>query len=218
MFVGNSLYLLRLPCTGGVAQNRLYIPFLQNNCTCWDYHVRKVLHRTDCTSLLSQVHFKNQSDIYPARASCTVHIQIIPDKTGQCTKWSSLPLLGKFTYATCPLLRTTIPWTGAEVWHRTAYLCTGCTHPSYRTAYLGTGCTHPSYRTAYLGTGCTHPSNRTTTVPAKVTMDRSRGDVANNCISVHSCTHPSYRKTVPAKVTVYGRCGTWNFFQNNCIC
>ena len=29
-----QLYLLKLPYTEGVAQNRVYIPFLQNNCTC----------------------------------------------------------------------------------------------------------------------------------------------------------------------------------------
>ena len=44
-----QLYLLRLPCTGGVAQNRVYIPFLQNNCTWKDYRIREVLHRTGCT-------------------------------------------------------------------------------------------------------------------------------------------------------------------------
>ena len=47
------------------------------------------VYRCKGVSVLSPVHFKKRADILPAIASCTVHKQIIPGKTGQYTKCTS---------------------------------------------------------------------------------------------------------------------------------
>ena len=63
--------------------------------------------------LLGPVHFENRTDIQPASASCTVHIQIIPGKTGSTqnepTRSREIHMRGVYIF-----INHESPWSGGH--------------------------------------------------------------------------------------------------------